>query len=210
MKWARPFAQAGATAAQDVFQTNQPGLQGMADSVQGMVPGLMGMFQQGNGGVKAAQGYAQDVLGGKYMQGNPYLDQIIGKAGRGITDQVNSQFSLSGRYGSGAHTGVLANSLADMESGLRYQDYGAQQGRMDQMAGLAPALAQAGYIGVPEILQTAGVGAELPYTGLGAYTGALGNVFNGSVQKQSGLSGALAGIGGGLSAAGTLGWKPFG
>jgi hypothetical protein len=204
-RWARPYAQAGATAAQDVFQANQPGLQGLTSSVQGMVPGLMGMFQQGNGGVQAAQGYAQDVLGGKYMQGNPYLDQIIGKAGRGITDQVNSQFTMAGRYGSGAHTGVLANSLADMESGLRYQDYGAQQGRMDQMAGLAPALSQAGYIGVPEILQTAGLGAELPYTGLGAYTGALGNVFNGSVQKQSGLGSIMQGIGAGLGTAAQAG-----
>lgn len=195
-RWARPFAQAGAASAQQVFNQNQPATQALASNVQGMVPGLMSMFNQGNSGVKAAQDYAGNVLSGGFMQGNPYLEQIIGNARSGISDEVNSQFSLSGRYGSGAHTGVLADSLADMESNLRYNDYGQQQQRMDSMAALTPTLAQANYVGLPEILQTAGVGAEIPYVGLNSYAGALGNLFNGSVQKQSGLSSVLGGIGG--------------
>lgn len=195
MKWARPYAQAGAASAQQVFNQNQPATQALASNVQGMVPGLMSMFNQGNAGVKSAQDYAGKVLSGEFMQGNPYLDQIIGKARSGISDEVNSQFSLSGRYGSGAHTGVLADSLADMESNLRYNDYGQQQQRMDSMAALSPTLAQADYVGLPEILQTAGVGAELPYTGLNSYSNSLGTLFNGGVQKQSGLSSVLGGIG---------------
>ena len=76
----------------------------------------------------------QDVLSGKYLNGNPHLEAMIQATRGGVTDQVNSQFSLSGRYGSNAHGNGLGSALGNMEAGLRYQNYGDEMNRMGQAA----------------------------------------------------------------------------
>lgn len=192
-RWAQPFAKAGAATVQNTVAGAAPGLQNLTNAVQGTVPTLQSMFANGNAGVKAANGYVSDVLGGNYMQGNPYLDSIINQSRSGITDQVNSQFSLGGRYGSGAHTGVLAKELGNMETGLRYQNYGDEMNRMASAAGMAPGLAQAEYTGLAPLLQAAGVGASLPYEGINALSGGLSSLFSGGVQKSGGLGASLLG-----------------
>jgi hypothetical protein len=45
--------------------------------------------------------------------GNPYFQQALDDQLQRQADQINSQFSGSGRYGSGAHTGVLADRLGE-------------------------------------------------------------------------------------------------
>lgn len=192
-KWAQPFAKAGAATVQNTVAGAAPGLQNLTNAVQGTVPTLSSMFANGNAGVKAANNYATDVLGGNYMQGNPYLDSIINQSRSGITDQVNSQFSLGGRYGSGAHTGMLAKELGNMETGLRYQNYGDEMNRMASAAGMAPGLAQAEYTGLAPLLQAAGVGAELPYAGINALSGGLSSLFSGGVQKGPGIGNTILG-----------------
>lgn len=205
-KWAQPFAKTAASDVAGVYNANQPGLQAMAGQVQGMVPELMQRFNAGNPLLKAAQGYNSDILSGKYMNGNPYLDAALATARGNITNTVNSQFGAAGRYGSGAHAGVLTQQLANAENQARMADYNTQMGRMDQAAQAAPGLAQAEYIGLPEILQTAGAGASMPYVGTTAYSNALANLFNGGTQKQSGgIGGVLGGLGSLASGIGALG-----
>jgi hypothetical protein len=91
---------------------------------------------EGLGQLNDVQRRAYDLLnpiaGGSGMAGNPYLDQIIDKTGRGMQDAINLQASGMGRTASGANQGVLAREIGDMSSGLRYQDFNTQQGRMDQ------------------------------------------------------------------------------
>ena len=82
----------------------------------------------------AAQQYTQNVLGGQYLNGNPYLDAVLGKTRQNVTNQVNSQYSLGGRYGSGAHVGNLTSELSAAENAARMGDYNNQMGRMDQAA----------------------------------------------------------------------------
>lgn len=194
-KWAQPFAKSAAGDIQGVWKANRGNNQALADQAFAQTSPLWARFNAGNDQVRGAQGYASDVLAGKYLEGNPYLQNIINATNRGVTDQVNSQFSLAGRYGSGAHTGVLARELADSENNLRYQDYGTQQQRMDQIAALAPTLAQADYIGLPEALQTSQSAAELPYAGATNYANALAALFNGGTQtqKQGGGLGSILG-----------------
>lgn len=201
MKWAKPYAITGAKTAESVYNANAGNTAQLGSTVSNLVPGLVAKFNAGNPAMGAASGHVSDVLSGKYLNGNPHLEQIIGNVRSGVSDEVNSQFGLSGRYGSGAHTGVLTDKLAEAESGLRYNDYAAQTGRMDQAASLAPQLASMDYNGIQEILQAAGIGAELPFTGLDTYSSALANLFNGGTQKQGTLGPIMAGIGGGLSAA---------
>lgn len=209
--WAKPIATSQANATTGVYNQNQPSLQALANRLTGMVPGLQDRLTTGNPTLKAAQGYTTDVLSGKYLSGNPMLQQIIDKAKRGVVDTVDSQFAGAGRYGSGAYVDVLSRNLADTESGLRYQDYAGQQARMDQAASAAPTLAQADFQGLPELLQTITLAGGLPYVGTSATAEALGALFNGgtqtSTQKTSG--GILGGIGSLLGGVASLGWKPF-
>lgn len=204
--WAQPIATAQANATTDVFGQNQPNLQSLANRLYQAVPGLQDRLTNGSAGVKAAQGYNTDVLSGKYLSGNPMLQDIIDKAKRGVVDSVNSQFSSAGRYGSGAYADELSRNLADTESSLRYQDYAGQQSRMDQAASAAPAIAQADFQGLPELLQTITLAGGLPYVGTSATADALGALFNGgtqtSTQKTSG--GILSGLGSLLSGFGAL------
>lgn len=204
-KWARPIAQNAANTATGVYNANAGNTQAMANTVTGMIPNLVAKYGAKDPAMTAAQGYTGDVLAGKYLNGNPHLQGIIDSTNSDVTNGVNSQFSLAGRYGSGGHTGVLAKELAEAENSLRYGDYSAQQGRMDQAAALAPQLlsAQSGAdtANIQAILQAAGIGAELPFTGLDTYSSALANLFNGGKQKQGTLGPIMAGIGGGLSAA---------
>lgn len=204
--WAKPIATSQANATTGVYNQNQPQLQALATRLYNAVPGLQDRFAAGNPTLKAAQGYTTDVLSGKYLSGNPMLQQIIDKAKRGVVDSVDSQFSGAGRYGSGAYTDVLSRNLADTESSLRYQDYAGQQSRMDQAASAAPTLAQADYQGLPELLQTITLAGGLPYVGTSATADALGALFNGgtqtSTQKQSG--GFLGGLGSIFSGIGSM------
>lgn len=85
--------------------------------------------------VNSVLDYYGDTLAGKNLNGNPYLDGIIASTNRGITDQVNSQFSSAGRYGSGMHAGILASRLAEADNGLRYQNYSTERGYQDAAAG---------------------------------------------------------------------------
>jgi hypothetical protein len=62
---------------------------------------------------------------------NPYLDDIINRSSDDIRLQTGLMASGMGRYGSGGHEGVLANSIGDMSSKMRYTDFGNQQARQD-------------------------------------------------------------------------------
>src|SRR5206468_1776777 len=81
-----------------------------------------------------ATGYYGDVLGGKYLNGNPYMGQIQEQTNRGIADQVNSQFEGAGRYGSDAYAGTLARETGAADAQLNYNDYNDQMNRMDSAA----------------------------------------------------------------------------
>jgi hypothetical protein len=71
-----------------------------------------------------------DVIQGKYLQGNPYIEGMIGRTNAG----VNANFSGAGRYGSGAHQGYLADSA----NALRYQNYADERSNMMQGLAMAP------------------------------------------------------------------------
>lgn len=196
--WATPIAQSAAANAQGVYAANQPQLQAATNNLWGMMTGLQGQTGANSANVHAAQGYNNDILSGKYLTGNPYLQGMIDQTNRSVGDQVNSQFGLSGRYGSGAYTDLLTRNLLDAQNNLRYTDYNNQMSRMDQAASQAPGLAQANYVGIPEILQLAQTAGQLPYAGSNATANSLGALFNGGTQTQksgNGIGGILQGVG---------------
>jgi hypothetical protein len=185
-----------------VFNQNQPGLQQLTDLTRNnVVNPLLGKFGSSLGTAGQANGYYGDVLSGKYLNGNPYIQNVMDTLNRGVKNDVNSQFELSGRYGSGAHADVLSRNLADADSQLLYQNYGDEMNRMGQAAQGAQAGNQAD---TAALMSAIGQGAELPYTGSNNLANSLGALFNGGTSKstQTGPSPLWGALGAGLGAAG--------
>lgn len=133
---------------------------------------------------------------GEFMNANPYLEEVIGRGNRSIADSVNSEFSGAGRYGSGAHTGTLADRIAANENNIRFGEYGRERLLMDQ--------APRNMADLVQIMASGPQGLANNYAGglsglLGRYVTGTGN--STTTQKQ-GLGGLLAAVAG----AGLSGW----
>ena len=181
---------------QDVFNQNQPQLQNITKGVTDLLPGISGDYQSWSPLTEQSQGYYGDVMSGKFLDpsNNPGLQSIIGRMNRDVTDQVNSQFSMAGRYGpNAAYTDVLSRNLAENQGAIYSDQYNRERGFQDQ-AGTIPAQIQ--NQSLAQLLQGSGLGAELPYTGTNALSGGLSALFSGGTQKQSnGIGGILQGAG---------------
>lgn len=135
---------------------------GMGQTAQQLTPQLaqgsnfQNIYNQA-GQPGAAQQYLSGTAGGEFLNGSPYLNDIITQTNQKVGDSANALFAGSGRYGSGAHQGVLSDSIASNTSNLLNQNYqqerdrqlqaagaisGEQQGRLGQQLGAASGLTQ--------------------------------------------------------------------
>jgi len=142
---------------------------------------VSGMQNTFNPAIQQMQGTA----GGEYLSGNPFFSGAFNAAARaaGTTfqdqmQQVSSNASKAGRYGSGAMgqlqdraAGTFASALTDTAGKLAYQNYDAERARQEaaqanigqlygadyarqlQAAQLSPALAQADYADIDKLYQ---------------------------------------------------------
>lgn len=194
-RWAKPIAKAAAGTVMDVYNANAGNLADLSGQVSDLTGSLVDKYKAGNAGVDAAGSYIADVLSGKYLNGNPYLEGMIGKTLGDVQDRVGAAYGSRGSFGGTAWTSKLAEGLGNAELGLRYGNYSDEMNRMAGAAGMAPSIAQGQYVGVPEILNSAGTAAEIPYTGINAMSGNLANLFSGgkSTQTGPGIGGQLLG-----------------
>lgn len=202
-KWAQPYAKEAAGSVQGVFNQNQPGLQDLTNQARGFAGDVRSSWNANQPNMGASRGFVGDVLSGKYLNGNPHLEQMIGSMRGGITDQVNAQFSQAGRYGSGAHGAGLGRELGNMETGLRYQNYNDEMGRMSGAVNAAQGMNEND---ARTYLASLGVGAEIPYIGMNSLGSSLGALFGGGTEKSSskGASPIWGALGAGLGAAGSI------
>lgn len=138
--WAMPLFQQGAADAQDLYQSGQGGnvYQGkrVADLGEETQSGLKGLGQAlggfSDGGLRsrlgqktAAESNLADMASGAYLrEGSPYYRQRLDNEVNAMAAKVNSQIAGAGRYGSGAHSDILAkNTNAMLLEGLD-KDYG--------------------------------------------------------------------------------------
>jgi hypothetical protein len=106
------------------------------------------------------------MLGGGYLNANPYLQGAIDAASQGATRNyltsvlpgIDSSFSLAGRYGSGAHQSAhenaqraLAGQLGGIASDLAYQNYGAERANMMNALAMAPQFAMQDYADIAQL-----------------------------------------------------------
>lgn len=118
---------------------------------------------------QAGQGVAYDTLTGQYLDpaSNPWLAKTYGMAARDLSQNyantvapnINSSFSLAGRYGSGAHQNAmnmanqtLGQELGDLGTSIYGGAYGQErQNMMNTMMG-SPQLAASDYADYQQML----------------------------------------------------------
>lgn len=79
-----------------------------------------------------SQNLMNATINGDYMNNNPYLDATYNQMARKVGDSVNSNFSAAGRYGSGAHQGVLGETLGNLATNVYGDNYRTE--RQNQLA----------------------------------------------------------------------------
>jgi hypothetical protein len=137
-------------------QTTQAGVQALETRALAGSP-LTGLAQQ----------QLQGTLGGAYLGGNPFFQGAFAPAAQAAQTQfkstlgdIASKSSLAGRYGSGVMgnlqdraSGQYAQALTNTAGQLAYQNYEQERARQQAAIGAAPALAQADYQDINQLLQ---------------------------------------------------------
>lgn len=196
-KEALPYLTSASSAVQNAYAQNQPNNQAIGNN-------LFNAYNQYSGNMGSdlagARGYSQDVLGGKYLNGNPYIDNIVSQTGNDVTDRINALFSQAGQTGSSRQIGELGRQLSNSENQLRYQNYNDQMNRMDQAAQLGLGLNQATNANEATLGALGTTAAQVPYIGANDLASNLGSLWGNSqttTQKSSGnVLGGLLGLGG--------------
>jgi precorrin-3B methylase len=91
----------------------------------------------GFSGDAGARGYVNDVMGGKYLNSDPYSDNVYQNIQSKVMPSVNSQFMGSGRYGSNLQTDTATRALTESYAPYASQQYQSGLDRMGQAAGMA-------------------------------------------------------------------------
>jgi hypothetical protein len=208
-KWAQGYLTPAIGEINSAYDQNKGATADIAKTVQGLVPGLLDKYNAGNPSLTAAQNYNTDVLGGKYLTGNPQLQSIIDQTANDVQGRVGGAFGANGSFGGTKYMTALGKGLGEAENTLRYNDYNTQMGRMDQAAGQAPSLAAADYLGITPLLSAAQAGTELPFAASNNLAQQLAALLGNSTtttQKSSGnvLGSLLGAVGTGLGAYGAL------
>jgi hypothetical protein len=107
------------------------------------------MQNPGGGGT---QDYLSSVMGGDYLNANPYLDGMFNSASRAVTERfndsvlpgINAAFAGAGGSGSGIHRELaldasdeLGQNLTDLASRIYGGNYANERGLQNQAAGMA-------------------------------------------------------------------------
>jgi hypothetical protein len=209
----RPFVEYGLNEAKGLYQTDTPqyysGQTYVSPSAQ--TTSALGLAQQramaGNPLLPAAQQQQQDVIGGQYLQNNPYFNQAVAGAGQAATQtyndairQAQSTASMAGRYGSGVSADIqnraantLATTLANKYGDLAYANYAGERGMQNQAAQNAPALAQADYADISQLANVGKAQEDYSKTALQADIDRFNFEQNKPYQKLSAYLGAAYG-----------------
>jgi hypothetical protein len=121
------------TSAPSTF--SQPYIQDAVDQTRPGFDAAQGLVRQYTPTLQRGVDYYGDVLVGKYLDKNPYLESIVKRGESDAADAVASRYSAAGRYGSGYGQGAIAREVADAGNRLRYQDYSTERGYQQQAPG---------------------------------------------------------------------------
>jgi hypothetical protein len=209
----QPFVKYGLEEAQNLYQTTNPSYYGGQTYVSPSAQTTAALSQAqsralgGNPLLPAAQQQQQDVIGGQYLQNNPYFNQAVAGAGQAATQTYNdaimaaqSGASKAGRYGSGVSADIqnraantLSNTLANKYGDLAYANYANERAMQNTAATNAPALAQADYADIQQLANVGKVQEQYQQTALQADIDRFNFEQNKPYQKLSAYLGAAYG-----------------
>lgn len=106
---------------------------------------------------QASQQYLQDVLGGNYLNSNPYLDQTFNRAADQTQARLGSAYAGAGRSGSGAYYNASGDAYGNLANQVYGGNYQMERNRQQQAAGLAPGVDQGVLGGAQAQLAAGGV-----------------------------------------------------
>jgi hypothetical protein len=169
----KPYVRYGLTEAQKLYQTDTPDYYGgqtyvgPSQQTQQALLAAQNRAMAGNPLLTQAQQQQQGVIGGDYLQNNPFFEQAMRGASQGATQAYNDAIAkaqgssaMAGRYGSNVSADIqnraattLANTLTNKAGELMYQNYGDERARQEAAAGRAPMLAEADYGDINKLLQ---------------------------------------------------------
>jgi hypothetical protein len=154
----------------------------------------------GDPATQAASTYITNTLQGDPQQ-NPFLQRMIDDTSDSVRRRIQTQLGTRGGIGGSAERDIVSGNLADSELSLRYQDFTNAENRRMQAAGMAPGIAQAGYLPLQMATQAGTAGAMLPSqlaalqgAGIGGLLGQYQNVRGTQTQSGMGL-GEMLGLG---------------
>ena len=92
-KFAKPYITNAADTLQTAVAGNQGNIDAISGQMQGLLPGLASRIGK-DPLAEQAKGYTSDVLGGRYLGANPYLDGMVGEARAGAFDTAGPRMRL--------------------------------------------------------------------------------------------------------------------
>ena len=210
----KPFVQYGLEQAKGLYQSNTPQYYGgqtyigPSAQTQAALQAQQTRALAGNPLLTQAQQQQSNVIGGQYLQNNPYFNQALAGAAQGATQNYNdaiaaaqSSLSRAGRYGSNVGADIqnraastLANTLANKYGELAYQNYGAERGMQNQAAQYAPTLAQADYGDIQQLANVGKTAEDYQKTALQADIDRFNYQQNLPYQKLSSYLGSAYGV----------------
>jgi hypothetical protein len=209
----RPFVEYGLNEAKSLYQTDTPQYYGgqtyidPSAQTQTALEAAQNRALMGSPLLPAAQQQQQDVIGGAYLQNNPYFNQAMAGAAQGATQNYNdaiaqaqSSLSKAGRYGSNVGADIqnraattLSNTLANKYGELAYSNFANERARQDAAAMGAPALANADYADIQQLMNVGKTTEDYQRTALQADIDRFNFEQNKPYQKLSAYLGAAYG-----------------
>jgi len=210
----RPFVEYGLNEAKALYQTTTPEYYGgqtyigPSAQTQSALQAAQNRALAGNPLLTGAQAQQGATVGGEFLSaGNPYFSQAMQGAAQGATQnyydaiaKAQGGASMAGSYGSGVSADIqnraantLANTLANKYGEFAAQNYANERQLQQQSALNAPALAQADYADIQQLLNVGKTTEDYQKTALQADIDRFNFEQNKPYQKLSAYLGAAYG-----------------
>ncbi len=175
--WAKPILQNAGNTILNTVTGNQGNLNSLSSNLSGLLPQIQSAALN-TSGLNSGQSYANNVLGGQYLNSNPYVENLAHQAEQDAGNAVNSTFSRAGRSSSYGNQEALAQGVAQAGNQVRFQNYQNERGLQNQAAGMLPSYQAARTAGIAPLLGAYQTAGQLPYAGIGNL-GQIGSLFGG-------------------------------
>jgi hypothetical protein len=141
-------SQSGRPSTTTTTQHLPPELQGLLGDVVARSRQLGDMpytpYTGGGGLIPGAEGLLTDTMSGKYLDNNPYIEDMVRQQQDQLQGRLGTTLMGSGSFGNANATQQGVQGMADAANTLRFGNYNAERQRQMGAAALAPSIYQTG------------------------------------------------------------------